>query len=191
MKVPMTREQWLEKAVKALSKRFPEDQPVPPVRVSVGWPAGRSAKGNTIGQCFQSPLVADGQPAIFISPVLDKPTVILATLLHEMVHAVVPPSSSPHRGAFVKLAKAVGLTGKWTATVASEDLEPHLTALAEKLGDFPHSVVSKGSGGRKVQTTRMLKVECVDCGMVIRTTAKWLNEVGAPTCACGGEMEAA
>ena len=164
--------------------------PLPEVRVSVGWPAGRSAKSNTIGQCFQGPLVADNVPAIFISPVLTKPEQVLATLAHELAHAAVPVSSAPHRGPFVKAAKAIGLVGPWTATTAGEELQPKLAAMAEELGVYTHAAVSKGGSGRKVQSTRMLKVECPECGYVVRTTQKWLD-VGLPTCPDGTEMEVA
>jgi len=40
----------------------------------------------------------------------------------------------------------------------------------------------------KTQGTRMLKVVCQECGCVVRMTRKWLDEVGEPTCGCGGKM---
>ena len=183
-----TREEWLLTAVDVMRPWFEEaGTPLGWVRVSVGWPAGRSAKANTIGQCFKESLVADGQPAIFISPVLTDPIEVLSTLVHELVHAALPVIQNPHRGAFVKLAKAVGLTGKWTATVAGEDLKARLVTLAGLLGPFGHAAVSKGGKGRRVQGTRMLKVQCDACGCVVRMTRKWLDEVGAPRCGCGDE----
>ena len=42
--------------------------------------------------------------------------------------------------------------------------------------------------GPKKQTTRMLKCVCSECGYVARTTAKWLETVGAPLCACNSEQ---
>lgn len=185
-----TREAWLLEATDAMRPWFVEaDEPIGDVRVSIGWPAGRSAKKNTIGQCFQSPLVADGNPAIFISPVLTDPVEILAVLVHELVHAVVPVASNPHRGPFVKLSRKLGLVGPWTATTAGEELKPKLQELADRLGHFGHAAVSKGLGGtRKVQDTRMLKVECPDCGCIVRMTRKWLDEAGAPKCGCGEQM---
>ena len=45
-----------------------------------------------------------------------------------------------------------------------------------------------GASGRKKQTTRMLKVTCAACGCIARMARQWLDEVGAPTCACGGDM---
>lgn len=35
---------------------------------------------------------------------------------------------------------------------------------------------------KKKQSTRLLKAECAECGYVVRVTAKWVNEVGAPRC---------
>jgi hypothetical protein len=34
----------------------------------------------------------------------------------------------------------------------------------------------------------MLKLECEDCGYVVRTTQKWI-EMGSPTCYCGGHFK--
>jgi hypothetical protein len=44
--------------------------------------------------------------------------------------------------------------------------------------------------GRRKQSTRMLKLECTNCGYTVRTTQKWI-EVGLPTCCCGSDMEVA
>lgn len=41
----------------------------------------------------------------------------------------------------------------------------------------------------KHQTTRMKRVSCKQCGCLIRMTRKWLDDAGAPTCACGGMMQ--
>jgi hypothetical protein len=40
----------------------------------------------------------------------------------------------------------------------------------------------------KKQSTRMLKLECDECGYVVRTTQKWIN-VGVPVCHCGAEFQ--
>jgi hypothetical protein len=93
------------------------------------------------------------------------------------------------REGFRGKATAIGLVGKMTATTVGEELLPKLTAIAERLGDYPHSVL-KPSGKEKVQTTRMLKLECPEDGYIVRTTAKWLD-VGYPSCPCGTEMEEA
>ncbi|MDG4801752.1 SprT-like domain-containing protein [Micromonospora sp. WMMD980] len=182
-----TREEWLTAAVEAMRPLFAEvGETIPTVRVSVGWPGGKGKKNATIGQCWPTGLAGDKVAQIFISPVLDKPADILATLAHELVHAV-DDCANQHKGRFVKIAKAIGLTGKMTATVAGDELAGRLAAIAKTLGDFPHGRLSLVSGSEKKQSTRMIKCECGDCGYTARTTRKWLDEYGAPICPCNKE----
>ena len=77
-----------------------------------------------------------------------------------------------------------------TATVAGPELAAKLAKLTAKLGPYPHGDMTPAATGRK-QTTRMIKVECISCGCVLRMTRTWLDQVGPPTCGCGGEMEVA
>ena len=74
-----------------------------------------------------------------------------------------------------------------TATTAGEALQARLHAMADELGPYPHAALV-GGDGRKKQSTRMLKVTCAECGCIARMTRQWLEEVGAPTCGCGGPM---
>jgi len=190
--VTKTREQWLQQAVRRLTPTFTRaGVVVPDVAVSVGWPGGRGKKANVIGQCWPPSSTADGRPAIFISPALTgkDPVNILATLTHELVHAVGCPG---HKGKFVKLARDVGLVKPWTATRAGDALAIALDAHADKLGPFPHAAVRSGLGvglGPEVQSTRMLKVYCPDDGYTLRTTRKWLD-VAIPDCpVCNIQMD--
>lgn len=185
-----TREAWLTAAVRDLAPLFDAvGESLPPVRVSVGWPGGRGRKNAVIGQCWSPDAATDGVAQVFISPTLNDPAVILSTLVHELVHAV-DRNTSGHRGRFAKIARAVGLTGKMTATTAGEALAARLTAVAAGLGTFPHAALRSGAdGAHKPQGTRMLKVECPNCGYIVRTTAKWLDQ-GVPTCPCGVHMMA-
>lgn len=185
---PISREAWLTAAVEEMRPMFSEAGATLParIRVSVGFPGGRkSSKTKTIGECWSTAAVADGVPTILISPLIADPVTMLSTLVHELVHAA-DDCKSGHKKPFQTLAAAVGLTGKWTATVASEDLAKVLTKMAKRLGDIDHGVLSPAAG--KKQTTRMLKVECPGCGCVVRMTRKWLDEAGTPTCGCGTRM---
>lgn len=186
---PLAREAWLTAAVDALRPLFTEVGAQVParVRVTVGFPGGRGPKTRTIGQCWSTAAVADGVSTMFISPVLDDPVIILSTLVHEMVHAV-DDCKNGHKKPFATIATAVGLTGKMTSTVAGDALRERLAAIADDLGPMDHGAINPNVG-RKVQSTRMLKVECGDCGCVIRMTRKWLDDAGAPTCACGTRMQ--
>lgn len=185
-----TREEWLTAAADVLNDLIAEHTELKPssrVLVSAGFPR-RDRGGKVIGQCWMSKAAA-GVNHIFISPTLPSPVTVLPALLHELIHAADDCASS-HKGDFRKAWKALGFEGKPTECTPSKDLAKTLAAVAKTLGPYPHTVLSPGEGEKK-QTTRMLKVECSGCECVIRMTRKWLDEVGAPTCACGSPMEEA
>jgi hypothetical protein len=187
-----TREEWLVAGVEALRPIFAQEgAEIPAVKVSVGWPGGRGRKNSVIGQCWHPSAAKDEAAHIFVSPVLDDAVRVLDVLAHELVHAV-DRNESGHKGNFARLAKAIGLEGKMTATVAGEGLKDCLTRIVEEdLGEYPHgALVNPGDGadGPKKQGTRMLKVECAEgSGYVVRMTRKWIDEVGCPVCPCHGE----
>lgn len=189
-KVFGTREEWLVEAIRLLTPLFAavEDAPaMPPVRISVGWPGGRGKKGNVIGQAWAKSAASDGVAQVFVSPVLDDAVRVLDVVVHELVH-VVDENLNGHRGRFAKIAKALGLEGKMTATVAGEELKGKLAEIHEALGEYPHAALAataEGADGPKKQGTRMLKVECAEgSGYIVRMTRTWLDEVGTPICPC-------
>lgn len=206
---PVSQSSWMDLAVQAINAHVmsPNGINVPRVRASVGWTMGTNVRG----QCHVGG-VADGTPAIYIRPVSrdsgDSAT-ILDILAHEMLHAAHP--SDGHRGAFGTDARAIGLDGPLTATHAGDVLADRLSFIANViLPPIDHATISDGmptgpkrgpgrpthgprdAGGHyKPQTGRMLKAECHGCGMIIRTTRRWLETTGLPECACGaGAFEA-
>jgi hypothetical protein len=186
-----TREEWLVEGVKALAPIFAQEgETLPAVKVSVGWPGGRGRKNAVIGQCWHKDASSDGVAQIFVSPVLDDASRVLDVLAHELVHSV-DENASGHRGRFAKIAKAIGLEGKMTATVAGEGLKDCLDKIAADLGDYPHAaLINPGAGadGPKKQGTRMLKVECAEgSGYKVRMTRQWIEDLGTPSCPCHGE----
>lgn len=182
-----TREEWLMAAARALRPLFDEQGAAeyPRFRVSCGWPKG--GRGKTIGQAWTPSASGDETAEIFISPKLESLVGygVLDTLLHELIHAVVG-NEVGHKGPFKKLATAIGLSGKMTATFAEGELETRLLELAAPLGPYPHAELSSLTVTK--QTTRMLKLTCT-CGFIARTTQKWIDTVGLPTCGCGLKME--
>ncbi len=186
-----TREAWLTAAVTALTPILTAvDAAVPPVRVSVGFPGGRGRKNAVIGQCWAAEAASDRVAQVFISPTIVDGVQVLATLLHELIHAV-DGNTSGHKGQFARIARAVGLQAPMPATTPGEALSACLSAVLDGLGVFPHAALKPGaSGAHKPQGTRMLKVECPACGYIVRTTAKWLEQ-GTPSCPCGVTMEVA
>lgn len=188
-----TREQWLQAAVALLRPLFEaRSYTVPPVRVTCGWPStsALSSKNRRLGECWSPEASADGTTEISISQCKDDvggEQGVLSILTHELVHAAVGVEAG-HKGPFKKCATKLGLVGKMTSTSAGPDLLEAFKEIATELGTYPHAKLDKLKSPRKKQTTRMVKCECKDCGYVVRTTRKWLDEVGAPHCPKHGAM---
>lgn len=203
----MNREGWLTEATQALYEQFLKPQGLRftgPVRVSCGFPCRRatSKSNGRIGECHAPTASADGTREIMIHPKLAHPLDgshndgygVLPTLLHELIHACMDPGVG-HKAKFAKAAVEAGLEGKPTSTYATDpEIREKLQAIADKLGKYPHA--SLDASGGKVQTTRLLKVMCVDCGYVneqgngytTRTTRTWIEDAGLPICPCGNTM---
>ena len=187
----MNREEYLIACVEELRPDFVRVGAELPtkIRASCGWPSksGLAIKKKRIGEAWSATCSGDETFEVFISPVLQETVEVLATLVHELVHCAVGVEAK-HGSAFRKVAKAIGLEGKMTATTAGPVLMERLKGIMEKIGKFPHAEL-KSSNAAPKQTTRLLKVKCVECECVVRITRKWLDDVGAPTCGCGGKME--
>jgi hypothetical protein len=160
------------------------------VRATCGWPSvgGKAEKNRRIGECWDSERSGDQHFEIFISPLVDDGAEVGAVLVHELVHCCVGIDAG-HKAPFKKLALAVNLEGKMTATVPSEELVAELEMIIDEIGPYPHAKLTFSDKPKK-QGTRMLKVTCPDpgCGWSARTTQKWID-VGLPTCVCGTVME--
>jgi|TARA_R110000823_G_scaffold101164_4_gene217469 hypothetical protein len=186
-KTNKNRETWLTQGITALRPTFkkagydiPEN-----IRVTCGWPsksAGRSSK-RRVGECWHPDASEDQTIEMIISMVISDPIEALDILAHELVHATVG-NEAGHKGPFKACALAIGLTGKMTATVAGPELFETLKTISAKLGEYPHATIDFDN--RKKQSTRMIKVRCRsnDCGMIFRTSQKWLLENGSDQFDC-------
>lgn len=177
----VNREEWLT----ALAERYclpliRQHQPkfeADKYRVSCGFPKGRGGRGTVrIGECWSPSVSADGSVEIFISPTIDDPVEVAATLLHELVHFAVG-NKCGHKGEFRRVAKAVGLEGKMTATVAGKALVVRIRdQWLAYLPPYPHAAL-KPSVDTVRPGSRLLKMAC-ECGFTVRITAKWLESIG-------------
>lgn len=185
-----TREEWLNSATLLMHDDFKSIGKTVPklIKVSCGFPSRNplGASKRSIGECWSDKASNGKFHEIFISPLLEERVEVLAVLIHEITHAVVGIEHK-HRKPFGDVARALGLEGKLTATVAGEALTCRLGGLAKELGPYPHARLNGMTNGKPKDVCRLLKASCPECGYVIRVTRKWLD-VGLPTCFCGTEF---
>lgn len=190
MKTHDTREGWLKDAMKALDAKFfyenGYDLPAK-LQVSCGFP---KASNKAIGQCWDKESSTDETIQMFVSPTLGDRVQVLATLLHEMIHAAVGCDVG-HKGIFRKLAKEFGLAGKMTATFAEEgtDLFFQLTIIADRLGAYPHAPmkpVKKSAGKGGSGWVRLMSPEVEEFKVVI--SPKFIEAHGYPKDPWGNDM---
>ncbi len=187
----ITREQWLNAFTAAARPRFVEaGHPLPAeVRCSIGFPSS-GIRSKTIGQCFYKEGSEDGHAEIFLRPSLQSDTSRIADVLtHELAHAALGTGFG-HGKEFKALATALGLTGKMTATVAGPEWHLWADKIIAKLGPLPGANLNGGEleGGKKKQTTRMIKLSCNACDFVCRTSAKHITDDMVCPTSCGGGL---
>lgn len=183
----LTREQWLVQsatiiehnillpAIKACGYAKPQMQ----YRVSVGMTISKKA----IGVCYPRAASSDQHNEIFITPFLDDSARILDVLVHELIHAS-DDNASGHRNYFAQVARKTGLQGKLTATTASPELLEKLLDIVDVLGDIPHHKMDDQARAKPKQGTRMLKIECTDCGFNFRATKSNIERMTEFKCPC-------
>lgn len=210
-----TREEWLNGCVDALRPLFALHGATIPnnVKVSCGFPFGKRGitSLHAIGQAWPAALSTGAQIEIFISPVLDDGARVADVLAHECVHAAVG-NHEGHKGEFKRVAEAIGLTGKMTATVAGDAFKHWFNATGVGLGKYPHArlvvlrdpSMPKGPQGPdgptlptprigggvviyKPQATRMLRVSCPQCEAIeapyiARMAKSQIDRLGPPIC---------
>lgn len=205
----LNREAWLTAFAKAIApvitQRTGVKVDLTKTRLSCSFPRTRATPSRktgkvTIGQCLMGH--KSGLNEIMISPLRDTIIAVNAegeghgiaeTIIHELLHAALPLGTG-HKAPFARAAKAMGLEGRPTETFAGTALVELIREVAAPLGEYPHRAID-GEWGKK-QTTRLLKVQCVDCGYVneagngytARITMTWIENAGLPTCPCGAVM---
>lgn len=207
-----TREGWLRAATDGLRDHFERcGLPLPErIRFSIGFTSsGRKSK--RVGELWHAATSADGTFELFIRADLDDPLQILGVLMHQLVHAVVPPEAG-HGKPFRDAALKLGMDGKMREAAPGPLLQARLAQLAESLGPLPHARLAielgrdgedekrkkkregkRAVGEGKKQGTRMLKAQCSDddCGYTVRLAMKWIDKIGAPHCPKHGVMQVA
>lgn len=183
----MTREEWLLAFTAKARPLFKQHgSPLPKtIRMSVGFPS-TGQRSKVIGQCFHADASAGKVNEIFLRPSLQADSRRIAgVLVHELCHAA---GHWDHGRGFKKLATALGLGGKMTATIETDAFYAWADPIIKELGAFPGAALKDAItvGGKKKQSTRMLKVSCSDCGWHFRTSQQNIDLLSDHTClACG------
>jgi hypothetical protein len=188
-----TREEWLTAAaemIMELGHEVPELQTERRYRVSCGLPSrGAFASKKRIGECWHETCTTDEINEIYISPTLSDPFDVFATLMHELCH-VVAGLEARHGKGFARVARAIGLTGRMSATTLGEETAAWARRKIEVLGEYPHGSLSgRSDPTKKKQSTRMHKASCPECDYTFRI-ARTHAEKGLPLWpVCGGQIE--
>lgn len=177
-----TREGWLRRAAEVMVPMIEQVSgvKVSDFHVSMGFGGQRYERG-VRGVCWHTSVSADGHNHVFISPELSDTGVVLAVLLHEMLHVALDLEDG-HTGRFSEWGTRLGLTAPFTTARPDEALTAELMVIAAELGDFPHSAlqvasrpadvpvqvgpngepiaVPKVTSGPKAQTNRWVSFEC-------------------------------
>jgi hypothetical protein len=186
------RERWLNDMMVELNERVFKQAGyklnLKKIKISCGFPVGRAtAKNKTIGQCFND--AVNGYNEIFIHPCQETSVEVGAVLVHELVHAY-DNCQNGHNHVFRKIALAVGLQGKMTATTHTEELKEVIETIVKDIGEYPHKKLDYTP--RKKQSTRLIKIHCdIEHPEYIARVSRKTLEMGLPTCPCGHRMEVA
>lgn len=186
-----TREDWLNAFIdKARPVFAAANAPLPiNLRVAIGF-TSKGFKSQRIGECWSSDASEDGHYEVFIKPTLNNASRICDVLTHELIHAAVGIPAG-HGPAYKRVALALGLKGKMTATYAGEDWYRWALPIITELGPLPYAAITDDgiSSGRKKQTSYLLKAMCTMCDFTARVTAKHVREnMRCPDPECEGDF---
>lgn len=181
------REGWLTELAKQVEPIF-RGFTLPKYRLTCGWPCkgALASKGTRVGECHAIESSKGGLHEIFISPLVAEPLEVSGIVCHELAH-VAAGIKAKHGKGFVRVCRHVGLIkGPPTSVMPGQRLNDRLKGIIDKLGLYPHSVLSPVTIKKEVKVSSV-KLVCV-CGCWVRMPPKMLEEIGPPVCACGSEF---
>jgi hypothetical protein len=179
------RESWLQAAIGELRPDFEKlGNPLPDkIRTAIAF-TSTGKRGHMPGECWYPDSSDDQHHEIFIRADISDPVDVLAVLVHELIHTVLPPEAK-HGKTFRSLAHRIGLEGQMRHTRPTPLFRERLNIIAKNLGALPHAKLNfvSGSDVAKKQVTRHLKAECGKdgCGYRVQISAKWAR-AALPNC---------
>jgi predicted SprT family Zn-dependent metalloprotease len=190
----MTREQWLQLFIERARPHFERvGSPLPErIRASIGF-TSKGERSRAIGECWSADCAQDDTFEIFIAPKEKDAARIADILTHELVHTAMEEGEG-HGKEFRRVATSLGLCGQMTATEAGPGWFEWAQDILDAIGPYPGTVLEHRfilKGGKKKQTTRQIKCECLDCGFIFRASNVWLEgkEIRCPNATCDGEIK--
>ncbi len=167
------REEWLNKAARLIDSEILEPltdlQSPRAIRIAIA-----PMRSKRLGECYPSSRNDDGANEIVITAHSHDSELILAVLVHEMIHAK-DDCEHKHGPVFRKAALAAGLEGKMTATVAGPKLAATLAEYVALLGPIPHSAMSHVAKDKGRNNNKLV---CDDCGFKANLSMHWAMQTG-------------
>lgn len=131
----ITETRWLNRAARHLNRWLEAEGVLPAHHVAVHWGFCGGQAHEELGGCWAADISSDGRPQIFVAPIHENdPIAVLATLLHELIHASGPMSHGPR---FKHIAQKLGFLAPWTQTPIGPLLRERLERLVKRLGPAP------------------------------------------------------
>lgn len=203
-----THEQFINAVKEIAIARLPAAEREPFDGIKMVYGAGqRGLRGVTYYNVWQNGH-DDARPFVEVCAFGEHDWVQVAgTAIHELAH-VLAGFEAGHRKGWKEACAKLGLRHcraagtKYSLGLFTPDVRMAIAALPKPSDGEPKSFASQGitvrpkpctagrgsCGGRIVQSTRLHKCECGDCGYTVRVSRKWL-EKGAPHCPEHGAMD--
>lgn len=170
----MNREQWLNqlanKAVRYIGSTLELHDEEPAFKLSCGFPVKQGKRKPIVAQLVPPTNSDDFNAEIFVSPVISEKQAVAKAILPLLVAVAI---GDYKQGAQSRTTVSrLGLNG--------ENLPAWATELIAELPAYPHAKVSVPTA--KKQTTRLIKVACLNDGYIARVSRSTLENLGAPIC---------
>jgi hypothetical protein len=174
-KTMRNREQWLAAFASAAKPSIARNisgggDEEAAIRLSCGFPP-KTGRKPAIAAVVPPTASQDFTAEIFVSPTVDD----AATVAKSIIPLLQVAQAGNWRNAAPTVAKPLDTIPQWA------------TAILERLGSYPHAALEIAAAPK--QTTRLVKVACLNDNYIARVSNSTLVQLGAPICpACNIAM---
>lgn len=177
----MNREQWLNqlanKAVRYIGSTLELHDEEPAFKLSCGFPVKQGKRNPIVAQLVPPTNSDDFNAEIFVSPTVSEKQAVAKAILPLLVAVAIGDYKQG-----VESRRTINRLRLNEDTLPSWAVE-----LLAELPAYPHAKVSVPTV--KKQTTRLIKVACLNDGYIARVSRSTLENLGAPICpACNQSL---